>query len=382
MEENYIPYAQPCLDNNDKLAILKCLDSNWLSTGILCKQFEQQFIQYIGSKYALSVSSCTAALHLSLKVIGIKEGDEVIVPSFTFVSTINAIEYCGGKPIFADVSEATLCIDHTRIEKLVTSKTKAIIAVHYGAHSCEMDSINDIAKRNNLKVVEDAAHALGSSFNNKKIGNSDNLVCFSFYATKNITTGEGGMITTNNKDYLEEIEKMRLHGMSKNAWDRYSSSGTNFYDVELLGFKYNLPDILASLGISQIKKIDQLNEKRKLLYKRYDKELKKIEGINLLKSIECNSSFYMFPILVSNEQVRNELIEYLRINNIGSAVLFNPVNEFTFYKNKYGVLNHCPISKSIGRKILSLPLFPDMSFDQQTKIIEILKEFFNSVYHI
>lgn len=369
-----IPFAKPSITEEEVDEVVKCMKSNWLTTGKKTIEFEEMFKRYIGADYALAVSSCTAALHLSLKVNDIGNGDEVITTPLTFVSTINVIEICGAKPVLVDIERDSMTIDSSKIEKAITEKTKAIIAVHYGGNACDMDSINDIAKRHNLVVIEDAAHGLGTEYKGNKIGNTGNLVCFSFYPTKNMTTCEGGMITTNSPELINRLSRMRLHGLTKDAWKRYSNEGSWKYDVEMPGFKYNMPDIFSAIGIHQLKKLDTFNKKRNEIIEYYRKGLGQYkDDISMqITDEKVKHSGFLFPIVLKTVQ-RDTIMERLKEKGINTSVLFIPIYEFTYYRNKYDFcLDDLTVCYDISKKLLCLPLYYDMSLEDAEYVVETL----------
>ena len=367
-----IDFSPPFIEQEEIDAVVNTLKNGWLTLGEKTIEFENKFAEYIGSKYAIAVNSCTSALFLSLKVLGIKQGDEVIVPVNTFSATANVVEHCNAIPIFIDINNETFVIDTQQLESKITEKTKAIIAVHFAGIPCDMDKINEIAKKHNLLVIEDCAHAAGSTYNNgKKVGNSENLCCFSFYATKNITTGEGGMITTNNPIYTSKLKELGFHGISKDAWNRYDKKGNWEYDVIAAGYKFNTTDLNSSLGFIQLKKLDAMNNKRKELVKLYNKLLPK--NIKKIPFFE-NSSHHLFVILVEK---RNELIEYLKENNIVTSVHFKPLHLTSFYKNKYSLKpEDFPNATNYFKQCLSLPLHPRMTEEDVIYVVEKIKEFY------
>ena len=376
--KRFIPFAKPEIGIAEKRAVIRCLNSNWITTGTKAEEFENTFAETVGAKYAISVSSCTAALHLSLIANGISEGDEVIVSPLTFVSTINAIEYCKAKPIFVDISPNCYTIDSYKIEAAITKQTKAIIAVHYGGNPCHLEKINQIAQKYKLKVIEDAAHALGTYYQKKMIGNSDNLVCFSFYATKNITTGEGGMIVTNNEKYIDLLRELRLHGLSKDAWNRYGRNGEWSYDVKTVGYKYNMPDILAVIGIEQLKKLKMFNAKRKRIVERYQKRLQSsIELLHLPQNNEASiCSYFLYPIILSKSENRDGLVKYLQMNGIQTSVLFIPVYRFSYYIQKYHFdIANFPETERVFQGLVCLPLYPSLSLRKVDTICKCIKKF-------
>jgi len=281
MNRDFLLFHKPFLSEEEVDEIVDTVRSGWLSMGPKTLRFESEFNSYIGSKKSIAVSSWTAAGHLTLEAFGLKAGEEVIVPTMTFPATAEIVCYFGAKPVIVDVSEDTLNISLKEIEKAITPKTKAIIPVHYGGQPCDMDEILELAKKYGLKVLEDAAHSLPATYKGKKIGTISDVTCFSFYATKTLSTGEGGMICTNDDELAERCSIMRLHGINRDAWKRYSESGSWYYEVVAPGFKYNFTDLQASLGLPQLKKVDYMWESRKRIAARYTKALKDLEAIEL-----------------------------------------------------------------------------------------------------
>ena len=271
----FIPFFLPLIEKEEKEEILNTLESGWITTGPKVKQFEADFCKYIGCTHAVAVNSCTAALHLALEAIGLKEEDEVIIPTMTFAATGEVISYFKAKPVLVDCEKDTLLIDINKIEEKINKKTKAIIPVHYAGQPCDMDGIFEISQKNNLIVIEDAAHSLPTRYKDKKIGTLGDITCFSFYATKTITTGEGGMACTENDDFAERMKIMSLHGISKDAWKRYDTEGSWYYEIFDTGYKYNMTDIAAALGVAQLKKCNDFYQKRKKMAEKYTKALKK-----------------------------------------------------------------------------------------------------------
>lgn len=372
-----IPFAQPYIGSSEIKGVKHCLRSGWLTTGSRSFEFEKKIGDYIGSKYNIATSSCTAALHLALKAVGIGPGDEVIISPITFVSAVNAIEYCSGTAVFADVEEDTLNLDIDSIKNAITCRTKAIIVTHYGGHACNLEAINELAKQYNLYVIEDAAHAFGAEYKGKKIGDSNNLVCFSFYATKNITCGEGGMISTNNPDWIERIKELRLHGMTNDAWNRYSISGSPLYDVNEVGFKYNLTDIAATIGLEQLKKSEQFLKKRAKIVHQYRHGIKE-RAINcrpLAQKTYAKSSNYLFTIILNEKADRTRVIADLKAARICTSILFTPVYKFTCYRKKYILAEKtCPICESLYSRLISLPIFVGLRSGQVNYVLNMLQK--------
>lgn len=362
--KKYIHFSQPLFRKEEKREIIKALESGWVTLGPKTKEFEEEFARYTGAKYSIAVSSCTAALYLSLLVAGVGPGDEVITTIHTFAATANTIIHTGATPVFVDIDEETFNIDIDRIEEKITPKTKAIIPMHYGGLPVDMNRILEIAKRHNLVVIEDAATAIGSTYKGKKIGCIGDLTCFSFHPIKNMSTGDGGMITTNNKEYAEKLNILRLHGMSKDAWKRHSASGSWMYDIVDVGFKYNMTDIQAALGICQLKKLDSFVAKRKEYAKIYNQIFSKINGIKTpFESDENSVNLYSIRIDEKKLKItRNEVIEELKKLNIGANVYYVPLFLLSYYKNNFYLKKEdFPVADRVFSSMISLPLYPKMS---------------------
>lgn len=337
-------------------------------------RFEKDFAKYIGCKYALSVNSCTAALHLALLAHNIGPGDEVILPAFTFTATANVVVHVGAKPIFADIREDDFNIDPSDIQKKITPKTKAIIVVHYGGQAADLDLIESIAKKHKLIVIEDAAHAAGGKYKNELIGKRGNTTCFSFYATKNLTTGEGGIITTNNSKIADFITKNRLHGISSDAWKRYSKTGSWRYSVEYSGWKYNMTDIQAALGIHQLKKLNKFIRQRRKLAHLYTSGLRKIKGLLTPTEIpDRYHPYHLYPILLENFD-RDVFIQKMAEKNIGTSVHFIPLHLQPFYMKNFGYKKgDLPVTEAVFSKIVSIPLYPAMKSKDIEYVAETIK---------
>ncbi|MBT8379761.1 MAG: DegT/DnrJ/EryC1/StrS family aminotransferase [Ignavibacteria bacterium] len=382
MNRDFLLFHKPFLSEEEVDEIVDTVRSGWLSMGPKTLRFESEFNSYIGASKSIAVSSWTAAGHLTLEAFGIKAGDEVIVPTMTFPATAEIVCYFGAKPVIVDVSEDTLNISLKEIEKSITPKTKAIIPVHYGGQPCDMDEILDIAKKYGLKVLEDAAHSLPATYKGKRIGTISDVTCFSFYATKTLSTGEGGMICTNDDELAERCSIMRLHGINRDAWKRYSESGSWYYEVVAPGFKYNFTDLQASLGLPQLKKVDYMWESRKQIAARYTEALKDLETIELhTVKDDRESSWHLFPIRLHLEKLnktRAQIIEELRKNNIGVGVHFMPVHQHLYYNETFNLSdNEFPIASSVFPRLLSLPIYPGMNEDNVDRVISVLIDILN-----
>lgn len=370
------PLSDIDLGKEEEQAVVKVLRSRWLSTGPVTKKFESDFSKYLGEGYAIAVSNGTAALHLALASLEIKEGDEVILPALTFVATANAVVYAGGKPVFADIlGFDNFNISPEEIELKITEKTKAIIVMHYGGFPCDMEAILSIAGRHGIKVIEDSAHAPGAEYQGKKCGTMGELGCFSFFSNKNIATGEGGLVFTKNKKLAEKIKRMRSHGMKSLSWDKYKGRLSN-YDINELGYNYRITEIQSAIGIVQLKKLDQNNYKRKQLFEAYRKEFQEIKGVSIPYSIyEGKPSYHIFPILFEPSINREKIIQSLRNIGIQTSIHYPPVHLFSFYRKKFGFRSGMlPRTEEVSRREITLPLHPLMSIRDVKWIADKIKE--------
>jgi len=338
-------------------------------------RFESEFAAYLGVRHAIAVSSGTAGLHLALDAIGIQAGDEVIVPTTTFTATAEVVAYFDAIPILADIDPSTLNLDTRDAEKRITSRTKAIIPVHYGGQPCDLEEIHAIARRRNLHVVEDAAHSLPASFRGKAIGTISELTVFSFYATKTLTTGEGGMVTTDDSHYADRIRLMRLHGIGRDAWKRYTAEGTWYYEVVEAGYKYNMTDMQAAMGMVQLRKLEKMCTARRRITGIYDEAFSKVEQLQIPEVLaDRESAYHLYPLRIRPELLtisRDQFISALKAKGVGTSVHFIPLHLHPYYEKKYGYKAGClPQAETEYRRYLSLPLFPTMSDSEIQYVIE------------
>lgn len=370
----YIPYGRQCIEEDDIEEVVKVLRSDYVTTGPAVTEFEKTVAEYTGAKYAVAVSNGTAALHVACLAAGIKEGDEVITTPITFAASANCALYCGAKPVFADIEEDTYNIDPSKIEEKITEKTKAIIAVHFTGQPCKMDEIHAIARKHNIIVIEDAAHALGADYKGRKIGSISDMTTFSFHPVKHITTGEGGMITTNNKELYDRLVLFRSHGITRDESFLEKNEGGWYYEQLGLGYNYRITDIQCALGISQMKKIDRFVERRREIAKRYDEAFKSMEGIVTPKQEEgCNNSWHLYVIQIRNKK-RKEVFDALRNKNIGVNVHYIPVYKHPYYqKNGYQDVC-CENAEAYYEKAISIPMYPLLTEDEQDYVIKTIKE--------
>jgi len=361
--------------------VIGVLNTKWISMGEITHQFEQKFAKYIGVKHAIAVSNGTAALHLATLASEIKPGDEVIVPSLTFVATSNSILYCGAKPIFADVQSGdNLTISPESIKEKISKKTKGIIVMHYGGYPCDMKSIMEIARDYNLFVIEDAAHAPGARLTNKMLGSIGDIGCFSFFSNKNLVTGEGGMVTTNNDEFAKKITRMRSHGMTTLSWDRYKGRAFT-YDVTTLGYNYRTNDISSALGLCQLDKLNNNNKIRKYLTNLYKKYFLETEFIKIpFKEFEGLPSYHIFPILLDKKVNREKLMASLKKKGIQTSIHFPPIHLFSYYRKAFGFKEGLlPLTEYIGKQELTLPLHSLLKKSDIEHIVNQIHKFLKTI---
>ena len=375
MTPELLPFHQASIGEEEVKEIIQTLNSGWLTTGQKTRLFEKTFADYIGCKHAIGLNSCTAGLHLSLVVSGVSSGDEVITSPITFPATTNVIVHQNAKPVFVDVEPETLNINCSEIESKINNSTKAILPVHFAGHPCDMDAIISLAQKHNLTVIEDAAHALESKYHGNKIGAIGNFTAFSFYATKNITTGEGGMLTTNDDNYADKLRILSLHGISKNAWKRYGKEGFQHWELLMPGYKYNMFDVQASLGIHQIKKVESFLNRRVQIVKKYNDAFEKTEEIQLLKpesNIKHAHHLYVIVIKTENLKVsRDEVLNEIQKRGIGVAVHFRSLHLQPFFKQHFNYKKGMfPQAEYLSDRVISLPLYPKMTDEDVSRVIE------------
>ena len=366
MSPEFVPFHRPSIGEDEIRSVVETLKSGWLTTGRKVKDFEEDFAKYVGCGHAVAVNSGTAALHLALDAIGINEGDEIIVPAMTFTATAEVVIYFKAIPVLVDCRRDTLNIDTDQIQRAITPRTKAIIPVHFGGQPCAMDRIVEIAKQHKLKVIEDAAHALPAAYHGKKVGTIGDITCFSFYATKTITTGEGGMATTDNPEWANRMRVMSLHGISLDAWNRYTEKGSWYYEIIYPGYKYNLTDIAAALGSEQLKKCDQFYEARRRIAERYDKAFANLAEIQVpVRVPEIQHAWHLYVIQLELERLRmnrHEFIERLKKEGVGTSVHFIPLHLHPYYRDRFGYKpSDFPNASAVFERIVSLPIYPNMT---------------------
>jgi len=381
-----IPYGHQWVDNYDIKELVAVLQSGWITQGPKVKEFEDAFCKYTGAKYAVVVSSGTAALHIACLAAGIKAGDEVITSPITFVASANCVLYCGGKVVFADIQGDTINIDPKEIKRKLTKKTKAIIPVHFAGYPCDLEDIYAIAKKHNLIVIEDACHALGAEYKGSKIGSCkySDMTVFSFHPVKSITTGEGGIVLTNNKRLYEKLLMLRNHGITKDPAKftinhnllTINDYGDWYYEMQELGFNYRITDFQCALGLSQLKKIDRFIQRRREIVKIYSKKLSKIDGIILpTEKPYVKSSWHIYYIRLKNSQRRKEVFEKLRKQGLGVQVHYIPIHLQPYYKENFGYKEgDYPKAENYYKSVITIPLYASLNKQQIRYIInEIMK---------
>jgi dTDP-4-amino-4,6-dideoxygalactose transaminase len=378
LRKSYLVFGSPLIEDAEIDEVVKTLKSGWIGTGPKVHQFEEDFKKYIGVKHAVAISSCTAGLHLGIVALGIGPGDEVIVPSMTFAATANSVIHAGAKPIMVDVDRFKMTIDLEDVKRKITERTKAIIPVHFAGRACQVDEIEEIAKQYNLRIIHDTAHAIETEFNGKKIGTYSDLSSYSFYVTKNVVTAEGGMVVTNDDELASKLKIYALHGMSKDAWKRFSDDGYKHYQVVFPGFKYNMTDIQASIGIHQLKRVEEYSKRRKQIWDIYNNELKALP-LFLPPAPEENTrhAYHLYTILLDIENARisrDELLASLHKMNIGTGVHYISLHLQPYYRDTFGYKRgDFPNSEFISQRTLSIPFSAKLTDEDVADVINSLK---------
>jgi perosamine synthetase len=378
-ERPFLPFHRPCIDQEEIDAVVDTLRSGWLTMGPKTRAFEEAFARAVEAAGAVAVNSATAGLHLGLDALGIGPGDEVLVPTLTFASTAATVVYTGARPVLVDCEPDTLNLSVADAERKWTPRTKAIVPVHFAGHPCDMDPILALAAAHGAAVMEDAAHALPATYRGRRIGTIGDLTVFSFYATKNLTTGEGGMVTGRDETLMDRIRSRRVHGMTRDAWKRYTKDGSWRYDVSYPGFKYNMTDLNAALGLVQLKRLPAMQGERQRIVGHYRAALADVSELELPTSRpEVEHAWHLFVVRVRPERLRigrDELISELTAAGIGTSVHFIPLHEHSYYRDQLGVCAaDLPIASREWQRIVSLPLFPSMAPADVDRVADTLRE--------
>ena len=379
---DFLPVSKPEISDDTINDLIEVIKSGWIATGPKTQEFEKCLSEYFDGNRALSMTSNTVGLYSALKALGVGAGDAVITTSLTFVATVNAIELTGATPIFVDVDAKTFNIDVSKIEEISNKNVKAVIPVHYAGLPVDMDPLIDLAKKRGWKIIEDAAHAMGSYYKGRKIGSFGDIQVFSFHPIKNMTTGEGGCITVNpnETEFIKFIELFRFHGIDRSIWDRFSKeSKSQNYDIAIPGFKFNMSDIQATIGLHQLKEVEEMNEKRRQLASNYRDKFASCEHVEMqgIPEYDHVHSGHLFPILLCDSEVRDKLAAFLKEKSIGTTPYYYPVHLFSYYSKKYGYkVGDLPIAESIGSRILCIPLYPSLSDEKQEYVIENILNYF------
>ncbi len=375
--ESYIPFHRPTLGAAEEQALIEVLRSGWLTRGQKTAEFEQLFADYVGARHAVAVNSCTAALHLALLCAGVGPGDEVVTTPFTFAATANAIEHTGARVAFADIAPDSLNLDPAQARGCINRRTRALLPVHFGGRPCDMDAISGLARENGLAVIEDAAHALGASFGQHQVGSLSDFTAFSFYATKNITTGEGGMLTTEDDALAARARVLSLHGMSADSWQRYGRRGHAYYEVQEPGFKYNMFDLQAALGVEQLKRCGAMQARRAELAALYGRELAGCPFVELPSPQDgSENAYHLYVVRLRLDRLRldrDAVAGAMENCNIGVSVHFHALHRHPYFRERYSLSpSDFPVADEMSDRVLSLPLYPSLTDSQARQVAEVL----------
>lgn len=386
MRESFLHFSRPDLDGSELENMARALASGWITTGPMTRQFEKEFAARVGAAHAVAVNSCTAALHLALEAIGLQPGDEVVTSPYTFAATVEVVRYFGAQPRFVDVEPDTLNLDPTAVAAAINARTCALLPVHVAGHPAELDALDDLAAQHGLAMVEDAAHALPAAYRDATIGSArprlqglPHFVCFSFYATKTLTTGEGGMICTADESSAEHCRLMSLHGISKDAWKRYTQEGSWYYEIVAPGYKYNMTDIAAAMGLSQLSKLDAMAERRTEIARRYSEVFATLSQVEIPVArphVEHSWHLYMLRLITTRLALdRARFIEELHHRNIGTSVHFIPLHIHPYYERTYGLRpQDYPVAYAEYLREVSLPIYSAMSDKDVDDVIEAVTD--------
>jgi dTDP-4-amino-4,6-dideoxygalactose transaminase len=364
--ESWLPFHRPCIEDDEIAEVVDTLKSGWLTTGPRAKRFEKEFAEYVGAKYAVAVNSATAAMHLALDAIGLKPGDEVIVPAYTFTATAEVVMYFGAKPVIVDVEPRSMTIDPAAVEAAITERTRAIMPVDLAGVACDYDPLFEHARRHDLTIVADSAHAIPTTYRGRMIGTVADITAFSFYVTKPLATGEGGMLVTDNEEWATRAQMMSLHGISNDAWKRYTAEGSWFYEVVAPGFKYNMTDMAAALGLHQLAKQERFLAERLAIRDRYHAAFREIPEIEVPSVPDYGeSAWHLYLLKLNLDRLtvdRAQVIKALAAENVGTSVHFIPLHIHPSYRDRFGVTpDSFPVAYEEYRRVISLPIFPGMT---------------------
>jgi dTDP-4-amino-4,6-dideoxygalactose transaminase len=375
----FLPFALPDIDTEEIELMTEAARSGWVTTGPQCRQFEAEFAAAVGCKHALAVNSCTAAMHLALDAMGLNRGDEVITTPYTFAATAEVVRYFDAKPVFVDVDPLSLNIDPELVERAITPKTKAMLPVHIAGLPAELDPLQDIARKHGVHIVEDAAHAFPSKYKGRMIGTVSEITCFSFYATKTITTGEGGMICTDDDECADRCRIMALHGISKDAWKRYTAEGSWYYEIIAPGYKYNMTDIAAAMGLGQLRKAEAMWKKRCAIASLYDEAFARMPELQTpFRRADSQHAWHLYMLRLNGDSLkidRGRFVEELKARNIGASVHFIPLHVHPYYRELYGLKSDdYPVAYREYLREVSLPIYSKMSDEDVRYVITAVQE--------
>lgn len=384
-QDTFLPFALPDIDETELAEVREALLSGWVTTGPKTRQFEAEFAQAVGAKHAIAVNSCTAAMHLALEAIGLARGDEVITTPYTFAATAEVIRYFDARPVLVDICPDDFNLNPDLLEAAITPRTKAIIPIHIAGLPADLDAIQAVAQKHGLAVIEDAAHAFPTSYKGRMIGQISDFTCFSFYATKTITTGEGGMICTDNDAWAERCRIMALHGISKDAWKRYTAEGSWYYEIIAPGYKYNLTDVAAAMGLAQLRKADRMWGRRREIAQMYNHAFADHPALQIpTDRPDCQHAWHLYMLRLHPEQLaidRAEFVVKLKEHNIGSSVHFIPLHLHPYYRDTYGYQpEQFPAAYQQFQREISLPIYSKMSNNDVQRVIQAVLTIAESVH--
>ena len=380
MRGTFLPFARPALGDDEIAEVVATLQSGWITTGPRVERFATEFADFVGGRFAVPVSSATAGLHVALLALGIGPGDEVITTPMTFVATLNTIVHCGAVPVLADIDAATLNVRVEEIERRIGPRTRAVVPVHYVGQPVDLDPILELTRGRGLAVLEDAAHAVGAEYKGRRIGSFPTTSVFSFHPNKNMTTGEGGMVVTEDEDVFEKASLLKFHGMDREAWKRFAKAGSPRYDVAVPGYKYNMMDLQAAIGLHQLRRLDGFLKERERLAARYQERLADVPGLILPQRVSypVRHAWHLYTPLLDVDRLlidRDRFLDELKTRNIGAGLHYTAAHEFTYYASRFGWRpEDYPEAHFVSERILSLPLFPGLTEGDQNDVIEAVRE--------